>query len=133
MRSTRDFLTGIITGVAIGLLTAPRSGKETRDKLTEEANKRSGDLKGQWEKGVSQAKEGFEQAKTQVKEGFEQAKTQVNQYADKAKEQYDQYKNQAQNTQEKEAVKSQYNDKVDELANKAEVGIDDAKDSFKVN
>lgn len=124
MRSTRDFLTGIITGVVIGILTAPRSGKETRDKLTEEANKRSGDLKDQWEKGVSQ-----------VKEGFEQAKTQVSQYTEKAKDQINQYKEQAQATAaaNKENIKSQYNDKVDELADDARAGVDDAQSSFKVN
>lgn len=124
MRSTRDFLAGIITGVVIGILTAPRSGKETRDKLTEEANKRTDDLKDQLQKGVSQ-----------VKEGFEQAKSQVNQYADKAKEQYNQYKEQAQDViaKEKENFKAKYNNKVDELADNAEAGVEDSKDSLKVS
>lgn len=122
MRSTRDFLTGIITGVVIGILTAPRSGKETREKLTEEVDKRSGDLKGQWEKGV-----------TKAKDGFEQAKTQVSQYADKAKDQFEQIKGQAQDALDKNKAKSQYNDKVDEVANKAESGVEDARDSFQVN
>lgn len=122
MRSTRDFLTGIITGVVIGLLTAPRSGKETREKLTEEANKRTGDLKDQWEKGVSQ-----------VKEGYDQAVSQVNQYTDKAKEQFNQYKDQAQATFNKAQVKSDYNDKVEELADDAKSGIDTAKSSLKAS
>ncbi|TAE31987.1 MAG: YtxH domain-containing protein [Cytophagales bacterium] len=122
MRSTRDFLTGVLTGVAIGLLTAPRSGKETRDKLKDEANKRSGDLKEQWGKGVEQ-----------VKQGYEQAKTQANEYVDKAKQQVDQYRSQAQTEIDKQRTKSQYNDKVDQMADKTESGVNAARESLKVD
>lgn len=122
MRSTRDFLTGIITGIAIGMLTAPRSGKETRDKLVDEANKRSEDLKDQWSKGVEQ-----------VKQGYEQAKTQVNQYTQQAKDQINQYKDKAQSEANQQQAKQQYNDQVDNLANKAESGIEDARDAVRVN
>ncbi len=131
MRSTRDFLTGILAGVAIGILTAPRSGKETRDKLTEEANKRTEDLKGQWEKGVAQAKEGFEQAKSQVSQYADKAKDQYEQYADKAKDQYNQYKGDAQNTGSQ--AKQDYNRKVDELADNAANTIEDNKDAVKMS
>ncbi len=129
MRSTRDFLTGILTGVAIGILTAPRSGKDTRDKLTEEANKRSADLKDQWEKGVSQAKDTFEQTKSQVQQGFEQAKGQAEYMADKAKSDFDTMKDKVANKGEQ--AKDNYNDNVDELAYKAKGGIEDAKDAAK--
>ncbi|WP_019988084.1 YtxH domain-containing protein [Rudanella lutea] len=122
MRSTRDFLTGVLTGVAIGLLTAPRSGKETRDKLKEEANKRSGDLKDQWNKGVEQ-----------VKQGYEQAKTQVSEYTDKAKQQLNEYKSQAQNEYDKQRAKSQYNDTVDQLADQTESGINSTRESLKID
>lgn len=121
MRSTRDFLTGILTGVAIGLLTAPRTGKETRDKLMEEANKRSDDLKNQWEKGVAQAKQGYEQAKTQV-----------DQYAQQAKEQYNDLKTQVQSSDSGKA-KANYNETVDRFADKTKSGIDDARDAVKVS
>ncbi len=113
MRSTRDFLTGLLTGVAVGILTAPRSGKDTRKLLTDEANKRSQDLKGQWEKGVDQ-----------VKHGVEQAKSQVNDYANQAKNSF----NQNQNND-----KQQYNDRVEGLADNAHSGINQAKDSIKVD
>ncbi len=127
MRSTRDFLTGVLTGVAIGILTAPRSGKETRDKLKEEADKRTGDLKDQWGKGVEQ-----------VKQGIEQAKTQVNQYADKAKQQYNDLRSKAETEMDnmdtnKQQAKAQYNDKVDQLADKTESGVNSARESLKVN
>lgn len=122
MRSTRDFLTGVLTGVAIGILTAPRSGKETRDKLKEEANKRSDDLKDQWSKGVDQ-----------VKQGYEQAKSQVNQYADKAKQQYNDMRSQPLNEIDKQQAKNGYNDKVDQLADKTESGVNAVRESLKVN
>jgi gas vesicle protein len=122
MRSTRDFLTGVLTGVAIGILTAPRSGKETRDKLKEEANKRSDDLKDQWSKGIDQ-----------VKQGYEQAKSQVNQYADKAKQQYNDMRSQPLNEIDKQQAKNGYNDKVDQLADKTESGVNAARESLKVN
>lgn len=122
MRSTRDFLTGVLTGVAIGILTAPRSGKETRDKLKDEANKRSDDLKDQWNKGVDQ-----------VKHGYEQAKTQVNQYADKAKQQYEDMRSQTQHEMDKQQAKNKYNDKVDHLADKTESGVNSTREALKVD
>ena len=138
MRSTRDFLTGVLTGVAIGILTAPRSGKETRDKLKEEADKRTGDLKDQWGKGVDQVKQGYEQAKTQVNQYADKAKEQVNQYTDKAKQQYNDLRSKAEIEADKleadkHQAKSQYNDKVDHLADKTESGVNSARESLKVN
>ncbi|HLL95645.1 MAG TPA: YtxH domain-containing protein [Spirosoma sp.] len=131
MRSTRDFLTGIITGVVIGILTAPRSGKETRDKLTEEVDKRSSDLKDKWESGS--LKDQWDKGVTKAKDGFEQAKSQVSQYADKAKDQFEQLKGQAQGALDKDKAKSQYNDTVDDVADQAQSGVDNARDSFQVN
>ncbi len=138
MRSTRDFLTGILAGIAIGILTAPRSGKDTRDKLTEEANKRTDDLKEQWEKGVAQAKEGFEQAKSQVSQYADKAKDQYEQYADKAKDQYNQYKGEAKDAvaqakADGNQMKSDYNKKVDELADDAADAIEANKGAVKVS
>jgi gas vesicle protein len=122
MRSTRDFLTGLLTGVAIGILTAPRSGKETRDKLMDEANKRSDDLKDQLNKGVSQAKDQFNTLKEQA-----------NQYVGQAKDQYNQAKNQAQSEYNKQQAKSDYNDKVDEFADDVKSGVNSAKESVKID
>ncbi len=138
MRSTRDFLTGVLTGVAIGLLTAPRSGKETRDKLKEEADKRTGDLKDQWSKGVDQVKQGYEQTKDQVNQYTEKAKEQVSQYTDKAKQQYNDLRSKAEIeadklVADKQQAKSHYNDKVDQLADKTESGVNSARESLKAN
>lgn len=40
MRSTRDFIVGVATGLTIGLLSAPRSGRESRQWLKSEYDKR---------------------------------------------------------------------------------------------
>lgn len=129
MRSTRDFLTGILTGVAIGILTAPRSGKETRKMLTDEANKRSEDIKDQWDKGVAQAKEGYQQVREQANQYIDKAKTQVNQFTQKGGDTGNEFGN----TYNTESIKDQYNDKVEELADDAQYGIERNKDSFKVD
>ena len=131
MRSTRDFLTGILTGVAIGILTAPRSGKETREKLVEEANKRSVDLKDQYGKVKEQAGQYVEQAKDQ----FDKVKEQANQYVGQAKEQFNQAKGQAQSEFDanKYQAKNDFNDTVDETADRAKSGINSAKESMKID
>ncbi|WP_460978716.1 YtxH domain-containing protein [Spirosoma knui] len=82
----RGFVTGILAGLAVGYLTAPRSGKETRDKLTDEANKRSKDLQDQWNKNVAQVKDGYEQVKSQVNQYVGQAQEKVNQFKDQAQQ-----------------------------------------------
>ncbi|GAB3273259.1 hypothetical protein GCM10027347_45480 [Larkinella harenae] len=107
MRSSRDFLLGFITGVVAGILTAPKSGQESRRWIQDEADKRTKDLQDQWNKGV-------EQVKSQV----DQVKSQVNQWTGKLQD-------------EGEQKKDKYNDKVDDLADKAHEGVDSAKQSIK--
>ncbi len=62
----RSFLTGLATGLAVGYLTAPRSGKETRQQLVDTANKQTEGLKAQLDKTVSQAKDFMNKAKSQT-------------------------------------------------------------------
>lgn len=50
----KSFLYGLATGVAIGYLTAPRSGKDTRQKLTDIASDATKGLKNQWQKSTGQ-------------------------------------------------------------------------------
>ncbi|WP_128544632.1 YtxH domain-containing protein [Larkinella soli] len=113
MRSSRDFLLGFITGIAAGLLTAPKSGRESRQWIQDEANRRSKDLQDQWSKGV-------EQVKTQV----DQVKSQVNDWTTKAQ-------NAVQGNQGNQPNKDQFNSNVDNLADKAHEGVDSAKQSIK--
>lgn len=118
----RGFLTGIAAGLAIGYLTAPRSGKETRDQLAASADEQTKGLKGQWDKTVSQ-----------VKETFENVKSQAGIFADKAEDKVDEYKNEAKSAYDQSDVASDYNQKVDDLADDTKAGVDKAEDALKLN
>lgn len=109
MRSSRDFLLGFITGVVAGILTAPKSGQESRQWIQDEADKRTKDLQDQWNKGV-------EQVKAQV----DQVKSQVNQWTGKLQN-------------EGEQKKDQYNQKVEDLADKAHGTVESTKQSIKTD
>ena len=62
----KSFLTGIATGLAIGYLTAPRSGKETLSQLKNTADEQTKGLKDQWSKTVPQVKDLVETVKSKV-------------------------------------------------------------------
>jgi gas vesicle protein len=117
-----SFLRGVLTGLAIGYLTAPRSGKETRDKLTQNIN----DLQNQWEEGV-------EQVKAQVNRLVGNAETKANQFANQAEQKVDQYKNEAKSAYNQQRAKTAYNNTVDDAANAARTGIANAEDALKLN
>lgn len=117
-----SFIRGVLTGLAIGYLTAPRSGKETRNKLTNNAK----DWQGQINNGI-------DQVKSQVDQLTGQAKNTVNEYKNKAENTYDQYKNEAKSTYNKQQMKSDYNDTVDDAADAAKYGINKSEDAFKAN
>ncbi|MGA0558214.1 YtxH domain-containing protein [Larkinella sp. VNQ87] len=109
MRSSRDFLLGFITGVVAGILTAPKSGQESRKWIQDEADKRTKDLQDQWNKGV-------DQVKTQV----DQIKSQVNQWSSKL---------QGEGANQKDS----FNNQVENVADKAHSGVESAKQSLKVD
>ncbi len=117
-----SFLKGILAGLAIGYLTAPRSGKETRDKLTKNVN----DLQDQWEEGVAQVK-------SQIDRLAGNAETKANQYADQAENKFDQYKNEAKSAHNQDRVKSVYNNAVDDTVEATKSGINRAEDALKLN
>ncbi|WP_152759944.1 YtxH domain-containing protein [Salmonirosea aquatica] len=115
----KNFLRGLAAGIAIGYLTAPRSGKETREQLSDTMN----GMKDQWD-----------EAKTQITGLIEDVKSQVgistNELADKAQDKFDQYKHEANQT--KEFVRNRYNDKVDDLADATKAGVDTAEENLKI-
>ncbi|MGV3559124.1 YtxH domain-containing protein [Larkinella arboricola] len=111
MRSSRDFLLGFITGVVAGILTAPKSGRESRQWIQDEADKRTKDLQDQWSKGVEQVKSQVDQVKSQVNQ-------QVNQWTDKLQDKGGQNKD-------------EFNNTVDNVADKAHSGVESAKQSIK--
>lgn len=95
----KSFLTGLAAGLAIGYLTAPRSGIETRDKLKKTADEQTKGLKDQWNKTVSQAKDLVETVKAQVGMG----QSPPNLFADMESGKMDPYKADA--NDQNEAVK----------------------------
>ena len=77
-------LIGAIAGVATGLLTAPKSGKETRQDLKDKA----GEIKGTAERKLKDAHKELDKlsndAKSKAKELQGKAKDEMNSYAGKA-------------------------------------------------
>ena len=59
----KHFLTGVATGLAIGYLIAPHSGKNTRNHLATAANNQKMDLEDQWHRIESQWGKTVEQVK----------------------------------------------------------------------
>lgn len=70
MRSSRDFFIGVLTGATIGLLSAPRTGRETRQWLKSEYEKRAG----------SSGSSGGPGLKEQLTNAFEQIKGWISKY-----------------------------------------------------
>lgn len=61
----KGFLTGLAAGLAVGYLTAPRSGKDTRDQLKDMADQQTKGLKDQWTKTTARVGQLVDTAKSQ--------------------------------------------------------------------
>ena len=107
---------------SIGYLTAPKSGKDTRNDLLEAANDQTKGLKDQWDKTVSQAKETFDNVLSQV-----------DRTANKVENKYDDLKDDAKSAYNQARVKQGYDDKVGDLADAAKSGVNKAEDALKIN
>jgi gas vesicle protein len=97
------FLTGLAAGLAVGYLTAPRSGKQTREQLKTTADEKIKGVKDQWNKTVPQVKDLVETLKSQV--GMGQSTPDL--FADMEAGKLDKYKVDANN--QPEAVKADDN------------------------
>lgn len=115
MRSTTDFLMGIAVGVGIGMLTAPRTGKKTREQLLDQFDGESGS--GNWKE---KANEAIDSVKTQVNQWMSQAEDKTDEMGDKTKLSYDEQR-----------AKNQYNNNVDDMADNAEQGVNKVAASVK--
>ena len=126
MATTKHYLAGLLTGLAtgltIGFLTAPRSGKETREKIADTAEEQTKGLKNQWDKTVSQAKESFENIKSQAGTIVDKTAGKVGEYKDTVVDAY-----------EKERSRMAYNGKVEDVADAVKSGVDKAEDALKKN
>ncbi|GAB3749090.1 YtxH domain-containing protein [Spirosoma pomorum] len=72
-------------GLVIGFLVAPQSGKRLRDKLIGAAKDESDELRHQWRKGKSQAKQTFSDATSDTKALVNDVQDEFDAYTDKAK------------------------------------------------
>jgi len=84
-----SFLAGATTGFILGVLFAPASGKETREKIKEGAVKAGEKAKESYEKIAKEAEKGIKIVKEKTQEGLDSIKEFVEkkkkEYAKKAK------------------------------------------------
>ena len=124
-----SFLKGVLTGLAIGYLTAPRSGKDTRQKLSEGIS----DLQDQWDEGVADVKTQFNSLLGKAEEKADEVKDKANSLANKAQNKVEDLKDDAKSQYIQERAKANYNYKVDNLADATKSGINKAEDALKFN
>ncbi len=94
---TVSFLLGAATGFLLGILFAPASGKETRQKIKEQAEKTGEKAKESYEKISREAEKGIQVVKEKAQEGIEAIKD----FIEKKKEEF--AKKPPQGYEEKEA------------------------------
>lgn len=69
--SLLTFMAGAVTGVIVGILFAPASGKETRKKIKEQAAKTGEAAKDGYEKIAKEAEKGIRMVKEKTGEGVD--------------------------------------------------------------
>lgn len=79
-----SFVLGAATGFILGVLFAPASGKETRQKIKEEAEKTGDKAKEGFEKIAKEAEKGIRVVKEKTQEGIDVIKD----FIDKKKEEF---------------------------------------------
>ncbi len=99
------FLAGLGIGALVGVLYAPKAGRETRDEIVAGALDARDKANQLYSQGKEQATQYVQQGKEQVNQYVQQGKEQVNQYVQQGKEQA------GQALQQGKEVASQYVDK----------------------
>lgn len=118
------FLLGGVVGAALGLLFAPRSGKETRDMIADKAEEYWGEGVEMYNSGMEKVNEAYETGKDKVAETSEQLRTKIDEARGRLQEQV---AKSAETGKEKlSAVAPVAKDAVDKAAGAAKGGIDAA-------
>ena len=119
------FLTGLAAGLAIGYLTAPRTGKQTRDRFSQSVDKQSQGLREQWDKTVAQTNQLIDTAKSAVGA----SKPEPNLFADMESGKMDKYLDKTDIARRK--VKEGYNNRAEDTADAAYATLNKAKEALK--
>ncbi len=77
-------LTGLVAGLAVGFLFAPRSGRDLRKQIADTVGDQTKEAKHQWDKTKAQAKEKVDTIKKNVGLAADKVEDEFNTYADKA-------------------------------------------------
>ena len=79
-----SFVIGATAGFVLGVLFAPASGKETREKLHEEINKTGEKAKENYDKIAKEAEKGIKVVREKIQEGLDA----IREFIDKKKEEF---------------------------------------------
>ncbi|WP_420151762.1 YtxH domain-containing protein [Spirosoma sp.] len=79
-------LTGLLAGLTVGFLFAPRSGKDLRKQIAGTVNDHTKDVQQQWDKTKEQAKQTIATIKTNVGKASDKAEDEFGRYVEKAKQ-----------------------------------------------
>ncbi len=91
-----SFVLGAATGFILGVLFAPASGKETRERIKSEASKTGERAKDSYEKITREAEKGIQVVKEKAQEGIEAIKD----FIEKKKEEFARKPSQANDEEE---------------------------------
>lgn len=129
------FLAGLSLGALLGVLYAPKAGKETREDImngAREAKERADELIEQGKQKASeyadQGRQYYEQGKQKAAELVEQGKQQAGAYADKGREYYE--KGRTQWSQYAEKGRNMVNEQQAKVTAAAGAAVDAAKEAY---
>lgn len=121
----KSFLTGLATGLAIGYLTAPRPGKDTRQQLTDTADTQTKALKDTWSKLMAKT----EQLVEDVKRNQGSSKPEPNLFADMQAGKLDKYLDESQSVRHQ--GEETYDSPVNNTADATRASVNKAKQAQK--